>query len=96
MINLRLFHAEASRNEIGLLSYGLQFIWRSHEFNSIDEAVVGMQIIIKYCRWLTCSDVLVGVFGAAQSSFERLNFRFHVTAQGNPIESLFTLNQICW
>ena len=33
MINRWLFHAEGSRNEIGLLSEGLQF-------NSIDEAML--------------------------------------------------------
>jgi hypothetical protein len=55
----------AQRNRFAQLNLAIYLA--SHEFNSIDEAVVGMQII--------------GAFGDAQTSLGTLNFRFHITAE---------------
>ncbi len=59
-------HAETSRYEICLFRKASQQLWRAREFEPVDSAVAGFQVINNSGRCFTLCDVLISILGATQ------------------------------
>ena len=94
-MKLGLFQAETPCYQFRFCGEIFQLIWRTGEFESVNDVVTGFQVVDESRHYFTVRDVLVGVRRAVQTSSKRLDLLLYVSPEKRPIRVLLALNHLC-